>query len=85
MDESVAARTVWHYLEALGCTRAVSTITPYGRTMSCVQIWQGRQLVASGQHAVTGLANSEALLQAMRHLGPTPPRRWTEATHRPPA
>ena len=70
MEESAAASQVWRYLERLGCTRVFSTSAPYGQAMHCVQIWRAGQMIASGQHAQVELANSEALLEAMRFLGP---------------
>ncbi|MFC3833556.1 MULTISPECIES: hypothetical protein [Deinococcus] len=75
MEESVAAAQVWRHLAALGCTRSVRRVWVDGAQQYGVEIFQGDTLIASGHHEQQGLANSAALLAAMRILGPPDRRR----------
>lgn len=72
MDESASAAQVWRHLESLGCTRSVRQVRMNGVVQVCVEIHQGSTVIASDHHDLQSLANSGALLAAIRRLGPPP-------------
>lgn len=69
MEESPHAAQVWRYLQGLGCTRTVLEV-PCGLGVEYrVVIRRAGEEVGSSQHTLPSLANSGALLAAVRQLG----------------